>query len=477
MARWIKRLLPAVLVFGLCLGGAVWYWRAGQRTPDSTDLVLWLLVLPLAILAVLWLGRLLFAVLAGAPAAAAAAPDAAPPAEAATAPAAAPLPALALVASALRSPHGDAAAELAAALAGGKAHPALDPELLDDDGYPQMSARAVLADSAAEGEALRDQLITWLALNGHPGAAFSDEQWRTLALASAVATELGERSAAHAKLADHGKQTPAPILQLLPLWPHGWQAAQYAQAGAWLAHLVGAAGWPPERIVVAPAEPLLDSGEALLRLAQHGGAARSPLLAIVLAAGSNIGNTTLSQWSGAGSLFSARHPQGMIPGEGAAGLLLADSAQAALLGEGPHAQLHAASALRDASADGARRADPTMLHNLARQVLADGGTAPDTVALLVADTGHRNSRTMELMALAGAVLPQLDAGEDVLRVGSACGSCGEVALVTSLAIGAHHSAELDAPVLCIGNEDPFRRSAALILPAPPPVAPLTPVTP
>ena len=508
MGRWVKRLLLAALVFGACWGGAIWYWRSGQRAPDATGLVLMLLVLPLALLGVLWLVRRLPALLAGSAGAAAGAAGTsqANPGSAATpAPAPPAPPALAIVAAALRSPHGDGAAGLAKAIDEHSAHPALDPELLDDDGYPQMSARAPLDDGWGDGGALREQVATWLALNGHGGAAWSDgaassdaaawseEQWRTLALAAGVAEELGRAAASHAALRPRATPPgpaaaplptlpPLPILQILPLWPAGWDDAHCDAAGAWISHLVAAAGWPAERIVVArgaaqgggaapdaAGEAGAHAGEALARLAQHVADGRSPLVAIVLAGASHIGAASVGQWSAEGAIFNARHPQGKIPGEGAAGLLLADPAQALLFGDTPHAHalLHSAGALREASADGARRVEAGTLHALAGRVLADGGASAGQVAMLVADTGHRASRTMELMHFAGAVLPGLDAGDDVVRLGGACASCGEAGYLTALAVAFHHSAEREAPVLCIANEHPLRRGAALILPAAP----------
>ena len=69
------------------------------------------------------------------------------------------------------------------------------------------------------------------------------------------------------------------------------------------------------------------------------------------------------------------------------------------------------------------------------------------------------------MGLATATLPQLDEDADVLRVGAASGTCGAVPFMTALALGRHHAVERDAPVLCISNEDAYRRCAALIRPA------------
>jgi hypothetical protein len=85
--------------------------------------------------------------------------------------------------------------------------------------------------------------------------------------------------------------------------------------------------------------------------------------------------------------------------------------------------------------------------------------------MIVADTGHRASRTLELMGLA-ATLPQLDDAVDVVPVGAALGTCGAVPFMTALALASHHARERNAPVLCISNEDPYLRWAAVVRPAP-----------
>jgi hypothetical protein len=109
--------------------------------------------------------------------------------------------------------------------------------------------------------------------------------------------------------------------------------------------------------------------------------------------------------------------------------------------------------------------DAKLLGTMTDKVLVTGAAQADKVAMLVADTGHRTSRVLELMELATAALPHLDAEADVLRTGGACGACGTVPFVTALALGRHHAIELEAPVLCISNEDPYRRSAVLVRPA------------
>jgi hypothetical protein len=457
MRPWIKKTLLTVLVFSLAWGGAVWYWRATNRMPSSDDLLLFLLVLPLAVLLLIWLGAKLVALIAAAPAAAAAAgPDAPAPAAVADA------PPLAILGSALRAPHGASADELAAAMADNKASADLDPELVDDTGFPVMTARSL--DAADAG--LQEQITEWLAQNGMPDLQFDEEQWRALCMGSGVAAELGAQTVADLLPADG---TP-PILQLMPVLPVGWQFEQRRAAGLWLRHVVVDAGWPLAQVALAaelPGDARGASPAAVLgRLAHHAAASNASMVAIMVACSSHLSEDSVDKWAGNATLFTSTQPQGLIPGEGAAGLLLADARQVQALEGAQVILLHMINEeRRHNSADEAKRADATLLTNMTTKVLARSHAQADEVAMIVADTGHRTSRVLELMGMATEALPQLDESADVVCVGAASGTCGAVPFMTALALAWHHACERDAPVLCISNEDAYRRCAALIRPA------------
>ncbi|MEO7581099.1 MAG: hypothetical protein ABIT83_26130, partial [Massilia sp.] len=223
MPRWIKGSLMLTLVFGACWGGAVWYWRATNRMPGGGDLLMLMLVLPLALLLALWLGRKLIAASA-LPAVAAAqteAPAAAPPPPPAA-------PPLAIISAAVRAPHGASPEELAAAIADHKARTDLDPALVDADGFPVMTARHPEADDPV----LRHDIDAWLAANGMAAVRFDEQQWRALTLATGVAADLAGDAAATLLPASGAP----PLLHLMPILPAEWQIPQRQAAGLWLRH-------------------------------------------------------------------------------------------------------------------------------------------------------------------------------------------------------------------------------------------------
>jgi hypothetical protein len=460
MRPWIKKTLLAVLVVGLCWGGAVWYWSATNRMPTTEDLVLFMLVLPLALLLLVWLGAKLFAMLAAAPVAAAAASS--QPSDKATPPAAAEAPPLAILASALRAPHGASPDELTGAIADNKARADLDPELVDDDGFPVMTARSDSADDAG----VQEEITEWFAASGINDVRFEAEQWRALTMGSAVATELASQAVSELLPADGAP----PMLQLMPMLPGAWQLEQRRAAGLWLRHLVTESGWPTAHIALAAELPGDARGATPLavlgRLAHHAASADAAVVALIVACGSHVGEESVNQWAGNASLFTSSRPQGLIPGEGAAGLLLADARQAGAIEGAGVVLLHTVDeARRHNSADDTKRADAALLGTLTEKVLARAAAQAEQVAMIVADTGHRTSRVLELLGLAAAALPQLDDETDVLRLGAGCGTCGAVPFMTALAMARHHALERNAPVLCISNEDAYRRSAALVRPA------------
>lgn len=450
MRLWLKGILLALAAFGLCWAGAVGYWQATNRMPSISDLLVWLLAVPLALLAAIQFGRRLLARRA----AAAAVPAATVAVGAPAAPAAG--PALAILAAAVHTPHGRSLQELATALAAGPLRAGLDPELLDDEGYPVMSARV----PGAGDPLLRDEFAQWLQTQALPDPQFSDEHWRALDMGSAVVDELAQVAAGHPHAHPIEDAPLVPPLRLVLLAGTAWNETQTAVAAAWLAQVAASAGWPREHIAIGAASA--GSAAAVSTLAALNLEA-GPLLAIVVAFDSAIGTDSVERMAADGSLFGAARPQGSIPGEGAAGLLLADPATTRLM-QADAPLLHALHAAREGSADAARRPDAATLRTLADEVLARGALEAPAVAMVFADADHRTSRVMELMALAGS-LPHLDAGLDVKRTGSACGACGAVPFMAALALAAHHTQELRAATLCVGLDDPLHRGAVLVRPA------------
>jgi hypothetical protein len=448
---WVRQALIAATVVVACWGGTIVWWRTSARVPATSEWMLLLFALPVTLLLAGLIGHQ-WIVQRGAAQA-----DALPatPAHLANA-AVRPVQAqhLAILATALRAPHGASPEELAAAIADNKARPDLDRELVDDDGFPIMCARC----PDARDEALREDIADWLAAHGGVDAHFSDEQWRALTLASSVVAELAGRAAIEWTVRDDAM----PSLQVLPLLPADWSAGQRDAAAAWLRHTAAQAGWRGE---IGQAAPDDHPGGDIAQLARIATAGETHRVTLVVVAASHVSEATVARWASEQMLFTSAQPQGLMPGEGAAGLLLGG---AALAGTSDGQAVALLAPFGEAQADDApaarRRGADRVLAGLVERTLADAGVDVGGVAMIVADTGHRSRPVYELMEYAATAMRQLDGSEDVVRVGAGSGACGVVPFVTALALGAHYAGVRQAPVLCLANEMPGRRIAALVRP-------------
>jgi len=360
-------------------------------------------------------------------------------------------PTLAILAGALRTPRGASVEALGAALAANKVDADLDRDLVDDDGLPVMSARCGLAID----EPVREEIADWLAAHATQEPRLTDEQWRALVLGTAVLRELAGHAAASLRLHDGA----APMLQLAPLLPDDWQREQRQAASMWWTQVLVQSGWPMAQIaVVTPESP----AAFIARFALEATSSTTPVATILLACASHIGQETVDRWSANGTLFTSLHPRGRIPGEGAAGLLLAPG----LDGAG-RVQMNLEVEARDPALASQKRLPPGQLNTLAERLLHGAAVAPADIAMIVADTGPDTRQVLELMEFGSASAPHLDNASDIVRLGPACGACGAVPFVAALAVAAHAALEHAAPLLCVGNDNPGLRALALVRPVPP----------
>lgn len=438
----------SAIALAVCCGcwfASVAYLRSTPNPPTGIAIGALLIAVPAALLCALWVGRNALRARAAAPAAATAAVPVA-----ATAPES--LPAIAAVAVRLRG--GDSAEALAEALRSNSALCELDGELTDDAGYPVLSGRFEHADPVSA----REVMGAWLARHGRGELCFSDEQWRALAMGGAVVAELAQHAMLHPLLPDYlgaaqdeRDAVGLPMLHLAALLPGAWRSEQRLAATQWMLHLVEQHGWPAQRL-----QPAADGADGFSLPA----ALRAvPGMTLLIACESHLGDDTVRDWHDRGVLFTGRNPRGQIPGEGAAGLLLADDTQAALLPSGSLATLHGACEGRRSESADPRRCE--LLPSLARQSLKAAQTESDCVAMICSDADMRPDRMGELMSMAHAVLPHLEL-DAMMNVGATCGSAGAVGPLAALALAAQEARSDGGQVLCVSNTDGHYRCAVLV---------------
>ncbi|WP_152594761.1 hypothetical protein [Massilia sp. BSC265] len=452
-ADWFKLGAVVITTFIVCWAIMLWYWHQTDQDPETGELALALLVFPLGVLFALWGSqKAIMARAASIPASTAKPASATSRAAAETS-----TPMLAIVATALRSPHGTSAEELASAIADNEARADLDKELVDDNGFPVMTARS----DDAHDESLQDEIADWLSSQGLQ-LHLSEEQWRALILASGVAAELA--SVAASDLLPY--EDSPPLLQLRLMLPSDWAIDIRRAVTMWLKHTVSQYGWPEASITAmnVPEQEHASPTTVITQLMPATSSGSAPVVALVIACASLIGQESIDRLAAQSSLFTSSQARGQIPGEGAAGLLLTDlqlaqacGAEFALLG--PVSERR-----RDTSADDTRRVDSALLLELAEQASKAATIEISQIGMVVADTAHRPNRVLELMGLSAPAIPQVDASDDIIRIGLGSGSCGAVPMMTTLALARHYALERNAPILCIGNEDPYLRSVAMVRP-------------
>lgn len=462
---FVNGILP-LLVIAVVWTAIVAYWRDGGHIPDIGDMLLCLIGLPAALMA----GALLVQKgvtawarpqLSEAQVAPAVVHGTRDRAEVAIAP-------LAVLAGALRAPHGSSAAELRQAWEAGEVRPLLDPVLRDRGGFPILSYRVADLDEqvlagvlAGRGFAPRDE-GAWM-----PG------QLRALALGADVVTELASVLVAHfgrnAAGEPYSWQSAPPMLQVIALLPAEWDTAVRQAAGGWFLSLIEQLGWPRERAslnVPALSGPLapFDAMERLAAAAGETGHAAQPSLALLLACASHIDERTIGQLESTRRLRTVRDDDGEIPGEAAAGLLLADSTLAARLGLKTVPLVHRAIRKLHENSAAARRGDAGLLANLAEEALKAVELDAARISLLACDSDHRASRQAEFLGMGAHAFPDLDAKSRCLATGKA-GATAAVGTLLALVLCSDEAAQNARPALCLSNGDGLERAAALVCPA------------
>lgn len=458
MTRFLKTGLVLALVFGVVWLAVIIWWQESRTLPTGLDIGLYLFALPLALIAAGWAGLRIARARREARAAAAAAPAAGTQADA---PAAAPaLTRLVALAGTARAAPGSDPAAIHAALAEQK-RPDLDDTLKNARGFPVFSARAAHLDSEALREAAAGE--------DAPAAARAEDCLRATALLCEVIESLSRDARAH--VLEHGtpeRDDDWPLLQVELLLPAPWPPAarEHAQAQA-----RAAAAWPETRLRLRPheARDALASDSLLRQLAlEPASAARAPLR-LVAAADSYIDAQVVQDWEADGTLVGNATPQGRVPGEAAAGLLLdLDQAapDAAVAPAGAFALALSPMAHRATAADARGAASEPMLAELTTRFLEQHQRRADDIRALVSDADHRGSRPLEAAGLASTLFTTLDPNQDCLAVGTACGYTGAAAHLLTLAVAAEACAQAEAPVLAVMTQDPALRTLALLSPSP-----------
>lgn len=443
-------LLACSLVWALVLA----WWADRLHTPSPRDMLLYMALLPLALLGGYALLRAFIDGLRY-PAVPAAAPQPAISAQTSTPPEQL-RPALwrPLKASFVHTAQGAGVAQLRNALEAGK-RPGPDPQLRDADGFPVFAGRV----EALDCDDLAARLDT---LASRIGAAPIHQPAIVRALAI-LEHALPDILAALDEAPTESSATATLAPRLCWFVPQSWPSHCFPMLEAWLLEHREVLEHPPGEIRIVPAASTAELLQVLF--GEHpADAGSAPLL--VMAAESSLAEDVILGWEHAGTLFNAHNQHGRIPGEAAAALLFgpprcdpADDIGAARMAE----------AVRD------RRPAPPGTHNSTKdetlssvrsRAMSQAQLQPEQIGVVIGDIDHRAASAVEVFTALGDEFGHLDPSTDVLALGAGCGDTGIVAPLLALALASELATQDARPALCLFAQDSIDRAAVVVTPAP-----------
>jgi hypothetical protein len=453
MGRLLKKSLLVLALFAVVWLAVIIWWQESRTLPTGVDIGLYLFALPLAVLGALWLGvRAVRAARAPKPQPLASAP--------ATEEAPAALAKLRIVAVAARAAAGPDAAGIAEALVE-QQRPELDPELKTLQGFPVFAARVPQLDDVELYAAARER--------GAPADALATAGLRATALLADIAASL--TNDAHRRVTEldvPARDEDWPLLRFDIVLPASWPQAARERARA---QVLAAAGvWPDTRVsaIEHSARDAMAVDMLLRELASaSSSAADATTWRIVLAADGYVDQDLVAQWDADALLLTHANPQGRVPGEAAAGVLLGQ-AHATSTASAPDAtDVYVALSpvthrQKPADARGAQ-AEPA-LADLTRELMQRTAIAPDSVIHVISDADHRGSRPLEALNVASQLFEHLDTAKDCHAVGVACGHTGVAASLLTLAVASEAcmQSESQPAVVTLTLQDPALRCASLV---------------
>lgn len=502
MAKVWKILALLLVITALVWLTTMWRWQSAQVDPSAADLALTLAVLPLvltaALLMTLWAVKRLRSYAAAPPAAAT---PAAAPAQAAAAPTTAASERSAhvrVLASGVQVRSGTKWSDAQSTIASGECKPDLDAQIKGDDGSAVFTAPVADLSIAVLADALAKTVGTLAKANPEAWVDYEApvEVLRALTLLETTVGSMHEALEAQWPALSAPPPpprnkptapTPPPSVAIRVAIPARWSAQSQQAAGAWLEQFfnpfidAGLQAAGQSRAMAHSVHPAVQlhvhpvaSAEAFWLLMDQQllqwQRDKEPGLLWALAADSLVNENDTTAMESLKELFSGSNQRGRVPGEAAAGLLLASPAWPEVPEAEPvQARLHRANLMRrDKSADASGRVSPQTLLQTATDALKASGWEPAHVTHMTTDADHRPSRTSEVFEMLQELLPQLDTSEQALRLGVGCGDLGVARLLTCVALTASQVQESQKPALVLGAFPAFERFAVVMTP---PVAP------
>lgn len=462
MSAFIRNFASIALVLGMCWGGSIFYWRQTASAPDGVEILVMLGLLPVAVIGGGWMMRSLGQRVRDAAAERIAPAETATPIigdDAVVDKMSHPCP-LTLLASAVRLPLAlEPTVVLADPLASARLH--AHPIYRDSSGLPVYLAMSDGLDSS----------VLPPELDSEP----AEHHRRALALLVPVAEDLLLQAvqAMPALTQIEGRVVAGWRQQIAEnvecqltielLIPSAWPSTLRIACADWLQCSAQKLGIDARRfeVQVLPAD---DASDVWARLQQRMDASMqaAPGWQLLLATHSLIGPASLERWEASGRLRTSANPDGLVPGEAAAGVLLA----------WPGAEHEAAPRLyRTARAEvpaGTNVAARTRcVGELANALLERAGVEPSRIDLLISDADLRPDLAVEASSAAVQVCGDLDLSRQHIALPRSSGEIGPVLPLAQLAL-AHTHLDVGGEMVMILAVSPKSMRWAVLLDSPSP---------
>ncbi|HEU4620628.1 MAG TPA: hypothetical protein VFS42_00255 [Burkholderiaceae bacterium] len=448
MATVLRAAGLAALVIALVWAMVIVAWQQSNHSPTQSDLLVYLVLVPTALLAAIASIRAVVRWNTKRAEAKEAARADATKQNGETTDATPAPKRIALLGASIVSPLGDEPKTLLDALAESPA-PKLDEQLQRDDGSPIFAARVATVDEHADAHALP--------------ATLSNDAKRPTALGLRAFDGLAKTLAAYAPNPSGNTSSPT---RLRITWLFNEEVLS-ADCDALLRTLVArlkTLGWPAEQ-VVHTGLPARDARDAITAIEQAFVALQKDTprdLHLIGACDSFITNACVETLQRDRRLFGDDCPAGLIPGEAAAAILLGP---AALLENppAPYVFVHQPfNAQREQAIDDVKRVTAAELSTLIEKTVADSGEAPAKLGLVVTDIDHRPAANAELAQAVGERFEHLDPVADAFSVGRATGHAGAATTLVTLAVAHAAVLERQASVLFVSAQGAIERTAFVV---------------
>ncbi|HEL2977790.1 TPA: hypothetical protein UMB92_000607 [Stenotrophomonas maltophilia] len=471
MAGWLGKAASVVMVFIATWGATIVYWRNSGTVPTGMQMLAYLGLLPVGLSGAGFMLR--SAARRGADAALAKAGDeASAPAKSdsgAVAERAVQVPAVALLAGELKLGI-DLDPQALLATAATPPRPALDGRFRDNYNLPVRMSAAVDLDEFDVLQTRQDGIDT----AAHERRALALLQPVLERLLESAFASLPEIAASEevvvAGLRRRDEQRVENVLTVELLVPGSWSDALRPWVQDWLLQQARAVGLDARRfdVRITTFDGAREVWPHLQRVIDALHASSSPRWHLLLATSSSIDAGIVSAWQATGVLATAKDPDGRVPGEGAAGVLLA-STGAAREGDG---RVWRPQLVRAEQIEGQRPAEQRrQLAALASQWQASLHSEGGQAQFVLHDADHRGDLMVDAAAIAAALAPDLDFSPQSLALAISAGELGPVLPVAQLAL-AHAQLQRQAePVLLLGVADNQQRLFGLVDPLPFPTLP------